>query len=234
VTQLAARPFDRRFRGFLPVVVDVETAGFDEKTDALLEIAAVTLRIAEQGLEIEETSHHHLEPFPGANMDPASLEFTGIDPFNPLRYPVSEHQALQEIFKVVRKAMRRNACQRAILVGHNPSFDLGFVKAAVQRTGIRNSPFHRFSTFDTATLGGLIYGQTVLSRAVQAAGLAWNESQAHSALYDAERTAQLFCTMVNRWERMLQRCGEPAPMSEPEVVRQAGPEMPRGVWRGKP
>ncbi|HAV68246.1 MAG TPA: ribonuclease T, partial [Alcanivorax sp.] len=32
-----------RFRGFLPVVVDVETGGFDARNDALLEIAAVLL-----------------------------------------------------------------------------------------------------------------------------------------------------------------------------------------------
>ena len=33
-----------RFRGFYPVVIDVETAGFNAKTDALLEIAAITLK----------------------------------------------------------------------------------------------------------------------------------------------------------------------------------------------
>ena len=34
-------PIAQRFRGFLPVVVDVETGGFNEQTDALLQIAAV-------------------------------------------------------------------------------------------------------------------------------------------------------------------------------------------------
>ena len=52
---------------------------------------------------------------------------------------------------------------------------------------------------DTATLAGLAFGQTVLSRAVQAAGLSWEPSDAHSAVYDAKRTAELFCHIVNRW-----------------------------------
>ncbi|MGR9074041.1 MAG: hypothetical protein ACU833_13340, partial [Gammaproteobacteria bacterium] len=58
------------------------------------------------------------------------------------------------------------------------------------------------STFDTATLGGLVYGQTVLSKAVQKAGLDWDNAKAHSALYDAEQTAELFCRIVNRWKRL--------------------------------
>ncbi|MGW8228635.1 MAG: ribonuclease T, partial [Gammaproteobacteria bacterium] len=44
------------------------------------------------------------------------------------------------------------------------------------------------------------YGQTVLARAVQAAGIQWNQKEAHSAVYDAERTAELFCRIVNTWD----------------------------------
>lgn len=43
-------PMARRFRGFLPVVIDVECGGFNSATDALLEIAAVTIGMDEQGL----------------------------------------------------------------------------------------------------------------------------------------------------------------------------------------
>jgi ribonuclease T len=39
----------RRFRGFLPVVVDVETGGFNSRTDALLEIAAVLIDMDDDG-----------------------------------------------------------------------------------------------------------------------------------------------------------------------------------------
>ncbi|MEX2525361.1 MAG: ribonuclease T [Gammaproteobacteria bacterium] len=192
----------RRFRGFMPVVVDVETGGFNAATDALLEVAAVLLNVDDAGQWYpDETVSRHVQPFPGANMDKAALEFTGIDPHHPFRQQiaVSEREALSDIFKPVRNHMKKHDCKRAILVGHNPSLDIGFINAAAERSGIKRNPFHPFSTFDTATLGGLAYGQTVLSRAVQAAGLEWDSSEAHSARYDAEVTARLFCNIVNRW-----------------------------------
>jgi ribonuclease T len=192
-----------RFRGFLPVVVDVETAGFNAETDALLEIAAVTLRIDLNGnLQPQETYSAHVKPFPGANLEPSALAFTGIDPHHPLRIAVDEAEALKKIFTPIRQAVKETGCTRAILVGHNPAFDLSFVKAAVERTGIKRNPFHQFSTFDTATLGGLAFGQTVLSRAMNAAGIEWDDSQAHSAIYDTEKTAELFCAIVNRWKAL--------------------------------
>lgn len=189
-----------RFRGFLPVVVDVETAGFNAATDALLEIAAVLLRLDDGGQLVVDRVHQcHVQPFPGAVLNPEALAFTGIDPYHPFRNALPEHDALNMIFQPVRQAVKAQGCNRAVLVGHNAFFDLGFLNAAVARTGIKRNPFHPFSSFDTATLGGLAYGQTVLAQAVQAAGLAWDNDQAHSALYDAERTAQLFCAVVNLW-----------------------------------
>lgn len=203
-------PFAERFRGFLPIVVDVETAGFNAQTDALLEIAAVTLHMDEAGLiHPVETHACHVQPFAGANLEAAALAFTGIDPYHPFRLAKTEEDALQTVFNAVRKAVKEHGCTRAILVGHNPFFDLGFLNAAVARTKIKRNPFHPFSTFDTATLGGLAYGQTVLARAVQAAGLDWNNDEAHSAIYDAQKTAQLFCAVVNRWS-MLQPPGPAA------------------------
>jgi ribonuclease T len=190
-----------RFRGFLPVVVDVETAGFNPKRDALLEIAAVILEIDTDGrLRPLETHACHVEPFPGANLDEKSLEFTGIDPYHPFRFAKPEHEALSQIFQPIRRAVKHSACTRAILVGHNPSFDLSFVNAAADRCKIKRNPFHPFSSFDTVTLAGLAFGQTVLARAVIAAGMDWDQEQAHSAKYDAERTADLFCAIVNRWD----------------------------------
>jgi ribonuclease T len=195
---LAARMADR-FRGFLPVIVDVETGGFDADRDALLEIAAVTIGMDQEGrLYPQPVVSTHVEPFPGANLDPRALEITGIDPDNPLRGALNERAALDHIFQAVRTAVRTSECQRAVLVGHNAAFDLGFLNAAVRRVGHKRNPFHPFSCFDTATLSGLLYGQTVLSKAVLAAGYAFDASEAHSAVYDAERTALLFCRIVNR------------------------------------
>ena len=197
-----AGPVAKRFRGFLPVIVDVETAGFNAATDALLEIAAVTVTVnAEQRWCIDETFARHVHPFAGANLDKASLEFTGIDPEHPFRKQIAVHEkeALGAIFKPVKQKLKAEGCNRAILVGHNAAFDLAFLNAAVARNAIKSSPFHPFSTFDTVTLAGLAYGQTVLSRAAKAAGLAWDTEAAHSARYDAEQTALLFCEIVNRW-----------------------------------
>lgn len=191
-----------RFRGFLPIVVDVETAGFNSSTDALLEVAAVTLTVDNNGQWVlDETISKHIQPFEGANLDPAALEFTGINPNHPFRkqIAVSEQDGLAEIFKLIRKKIKSHHCRKAILVGHNASFDLSFVNAAVERCKIKRNPFHPFSTFDTVSLAGLAYGQTVLARAAKEAGLEWDAKEAHSARYDAEQTARLFCMIVNQW-----------------------------------
>ena len=191
-----------RFRGFLPVVVDVETGGFDCHRHALLEIAAVPIEMDAEGFLFPgETVGVHVEPAPGLEIDPKSLEITGIQLDHPFRDAQPERLALDRIFVPMRAAAKRNGCQRAILVGHNAHFDLGFLNAAIARTGHKRSPFHPFSTMDTVTLAALAYGQTVLAKAVQAAGLPWDSSEAHSAVYDTECTAQLFCTVMNRWKQ---------------------------------
>ncbi|MDF1930539.1 ribonuclease T [Legionella pneumophila] len=190
-----------RFRGFLPVVVDVETAGIDPQKNALLEMCIVLLDMDEQGLLKKESYFEHILPFPGAELDQKSLEFNQIDPYQPLRFAVDEQIALERLFKPIHDLLKKTRCQRAVLVGHNAWFDLLFIKAAIKRTGIK-SPFHAFTCFDTATLAGLIFGETVLAKAVQAAGLHFDSQEAHSAIYDAEKTADLFCLMINKW-RML-------------------------------
>ncbi len=193
-----------RFRGFLPVVIDVETGGFNASTDALLELAAVVIEMTPGGeLRPGATFRYHVQPFHGSRIDPASLAVNGIDPHHPLRPAMPEKEALTQLFREVRKAVREAECTRAVLVGHNASFDLNFLNAAVARTDIKRNPFHPFSSFDTATLGGVALGQTVLSRAVTAAGLDWD--------YDAERTAALFCRICNRFRFMYEEALERAP-----------------------
>ncbi len=195
-----AIPLAQRFRGYLPVIVDIETAGFNPKKNALLEIAAVIVEInSHNQLEITERYTTHVVPFKNSELDPAALKFNGIDPHHPFRMAIEEKEALELLFKPIKAAVKRNECTRAILVGHNPAFDIGFLNAAIHRTQIKRSPFHPFSTFDTATLGGLAYRQTVLAKIAHAAGLDWDNAKAHSALYDAEKTAELFCKIINRW-----------------------------------
>lgn len=197
-TAAPSMAMSRRFRGFLPVVVDVETGGLNAATDALLEIAAVLIEMDTDGrLRRGETHSYHVKPFEGANIEPASLAVTGIKPFHPLRPAIDEKDALTRIFKEVREAVRRNGCKRAVLVGHNASFDLGFLNAATTRADIKRNPFHPFSSFDTVTLAGAALGQTVLAKASLAAGFDWDSGAAHAAAYDAERTADLFCQICN-------------------------------------
>ncbi len=204
-----------RFRSFLPVVVDVETGGFNSKTDALLEVAAVLLDLNDDGvLKRVETIRYHVKPFEGANLEAASLAVNGIDPFHPLRPAIDERDALQRVFREVRRSIRENRCSRAVLVGHNAHFDLGFLNEAIARSEIKRNPFHPFSCFDTATLCGVAFGQTVLSRAAIAAGMEWDETRAHSASYDAEITADLFCDVVNRYSDIF------------EVTRRNAPPQP--------
>jgi ribonuclease T len=203
-----------RFRGFLPVVVDVETGGFDANRHALLEIAAIPIGFDGAGRLVPgKTICTHVDPFPGAELDPKSMEITGIDIGHPFRDAKPEREALDCIFRPIRVAAREAGCQRAILVGHNAPFDLSFLNAAVARVAHKRNPFHPFSTFDTVTLAGMAYGQTVLSRAMQAAGLDWDGASAHSAVYDAERTAELFCTILNRWQAMSAQAGIGASLS---------------------
>ncbi len=194
-------PLGLRFRGYLPVIIDIETAGFNAKKNPLLEIAAVIVEPDAQGLlQLTETHANNIIPFKDSELDDAALKFTGIDPYHPFRMSVDEKDALSNIFKPVKAAIKRNDCTRAILVGHNPAFDINFLNGAIVRTKIKRSPFHPFSSFDTATLGGLVYGQTVLAKIAKAANLEWDADKAHSAIYDAEQTAKLFCMMVNRWK----------------------------------
>jgi ribonuclease T len=182
----------------MPVVVDVETGGFDAAGDALLEIAAVLVDLDEDGLlRPVETEWYHVHPFEGANIEAASLEVNRIDPHHPLRPALPEKEVLTRVFRAIRRQLKETGCRRAVLVGHNSAFDLAFLNAAIERCEIKRNPFHPFTSFDTATLGGVAYGQTVLARAIQAAGIEWDSNSAHSARYDAMQTSELFCQIVN-------------------------------------
>ena len=209
----------RRFRGFMPVVVDVETGGLNPQTDALLELAAVLLDVDAQGKIVPvDRIQLHVAPFEGANLDPISMKINGIDIDHPFRNALSEAEALQQFFQPIRQRLKLNGARRAILVGHNAAFDLAVINAAVARCGNKRNPFHPFSTFDTVTLSALAVGETVLAKALEAIGLEWDSAQAHGALYDAEQTAELFCRIMNAFSKPNGRAPLRAPPKKTNVL----------------
>lgn len=196
-----SRDVYNRFRGFLPVAVDIETGGTDPAKNPLLEIAVVFFDMRENGIIIStDEICEHIVPFPASVIDEEALKINQIDPGYPLRFPKEEKEVLSHIFTRVQKQVDENGCRRAIMVGHNAPFDLAFLNCASSRCQLReNNPFHTFSVLDTVSLAALAYGQTILAVACEKAGLDFNTEEAHSALYDAQKTAELFCTIVNTW-----------------------------------
>ena len=189
-----------RCRNFLPVVIDVETGGFNEKTDALLEVAAVFITMnSDSILTTDETCCYQIKPFAGANIEPAALKVNKIDPHDSSRNAIPETEALKQLFNKINKELKATECSKAILVGHNAFFDLKFIKAAADRCDLKYLPIHSFSNLDTVTLGALTYGETVLSKIAQKANIPWDERSAHSASYDAKITAKIFCQIFNQW-----------------------------------
>lgn len=193
----------QRFRGYFPVIIDLETGGFNAQTDAILEIAAVTLKMTHSGeLIADSLFHEHVAPFEGANIDKAAIEFNGIDPFCALRGAKQEGEVFSALCTHIRKEQKQADCQRSVIVAHNATFDQSFVNAAFTRLNIKRSPFHPFVSFDTTSLAALCLGQTVLVKACDAANIEFKQSEAHSALYDTKKTAELFCFMVNRYQHL--------------------------------
>ncbi|NKB99733.1 MAG: ribonuclease T [Pseudomonadales bacterium] len=188
-----------RFRGYLPVVIDFETGGFDADQNPLLEVACSFLGWRDTHLFVSETHSWDVEPYPGLTIDPASLKVTGIDLDSRSDSVADEKVVMSEFFKLVRSQMKAVGCHRAVMVAHNAAFDAGFLSAVLKRQNMKRNPFHPFTTIDTATLGAVAFGHTVLSEICQRAGIEFDRDLAHSAKYDAERTAQVFCEIVNTW-----------------------------------
>ncbi|QJC34422.1 ribonuclease T [Enterobacteriaceae endosymbiont of Donacia crassipes] len=190
-----------RFRGFYPVVVDIETSGFDPKYNAILEISLITLKMDNGWLKKNETLHFHVLPFKGSRISSDALAFNGINIHTSLRGAITEIEVLKIIFKKITKDLKKNKCKKAVIVAHNASFDHSFIMEAIKRNKMEiNNPFHSFVIFDTTSMCGLILGQTVLAKSCHEIGISFDSNQAHSALYDANRTAKLFCKLVNNWK----------------------------------
>ena len=189
-----------RFRKYLPVVVDIETGGFDPELNAILEIAITLIEENDNKFVVGETHRHHIIPFKNSIIEKESLEFTKIKLDHPLRNASNENDALKDLFKIINKTKNKYECSRAILVGHNAHFDNSFLNAAIKRNNIKKTPFHKFSVIDTVSLGVLATGQTVLARVCEKLNINYDNDQAHSAAYDTQVTAEVFCSIINNYD----------------------------------
>jgi ribonuclease T len=199
-----ARGIDSRFRGFLPVVVDLETGGLDATQSAILELAySIPERAPDGRWRAGPVRDFQIAPFSGAVISDASLKLTGINLDDPRRAPQSEAKVFATLQADIAHALTVTGCKRAILVGHNTHFDLHFLLAMGRRLGVSESPFHPFCVLDTVTLGVLLYGHTVLARCVPAAGLEFVNRDAHSAAYDCLKTSELFVAVLNQYGALL-------------------------------
>ena len=189
-----------RFRKYLPVVVDIETGGFDPELNAILEIAITLIEENDNKFVVGETHRHHIIPFKNSIIEKESLEFTKIKLDHPLRNAIDEKDAIKDWFKIINKVKNKYECSRAILVGHNAHFDKSFLDAAIKRNNIKRTPFHKFSVIDTVSLGVLATGQTVLARICDKLEIDYDNDQAHSAAYDTLVTAKVFCSIVNGYD----------------------------------
>ena len=191
-------PMSTRFRGYYPIVVDVETGGLEPDKNAVLQIAAFSLSLDEQGKAfIDDQYLVDVAPDESTTIVAEALKINKIDLDKHALTAIAEHKAIRGLFQFARRAIKKHHCHRGILVGHNANFDLAFISAAAARHGIKRNPFHPFSVMDTVALAGLAYGQTVLKVAAQKAGLEFDDKKAHSAEYDARITAELFCKIHN-------------------------------------
>ena len=161
----------------------------------------VTLKLEKNMLSIYDFDHYHVVPKKYTRITNTALSFNKIIPDHPFRLALEEKKVLCKLYGKIKKNVKENKCLKAVLVGHNAWFDLSFLVEANKRNKITNMPLHQFTSFDTATLGALVYGQTVLSQILNAAHIKFNDEKAHSALYDAIKTAQLFCKVINQFSK---------------------------------
>ncbi|MBM4222986.1 MAG: ribonuclease T [Gammaproteobacteria bacterium] len=189
------------FGHYYPIVIDCETSGINPDQHALLEVACVILAPVDKKLQIIARETFHVLPFEGAQFDPDSMKIHQIDPHYPLRFAESEKDVLIKLNAMIAPYIKGHY-RRALLVGHNAWFDLAFLNKAYERQSVK-SPFHRFTCMDTATLSAFFLRETVLAKALYRCRIAYDPKEAHSALYDAEKTAELLALLWNNYQNKL-------------------------------
>ncbi|MEY8337181.1 PolC-type DNA polymerase III [Lachnospiraceae bacterium 62-35] len=165
------------------VVFDLETTGLSPEKNRIIEIGGVKV---EKGRITDRFSTFVNPDVP----IPYEIEkLTGINDNMVLSAPMIE-QALPEFL---------DFCKDAVLVGHNASFDVGFIAYNCRRQGISFSP----TVVDTVALAQMLLpglNRYKLDMVAKALGISLLNH--HRAVDDAKATAEIFLKFVEKLKGM--------------------------------
>ncbi len=181
LTQLAVNEKGQSLKGAF-VVFDLETTGFSPVSDRIIEIGAVRL----DGGKITEKFSTFVNP-----REPIPLrieQLTGINDSMVMDAPAIE-TVLPEFLSFA---------EGAVLVAHNASFDVGFIREACKRLSLPED----FTYVDTVALARLLLPQLSrfkLDTVARALGVSLEHH--HRAVDDAGATAEIFEKFVEMLEK---------------------------------
>lgn len=162
------------------VVYDIETTGFSQKYDEIIEIAACKVR---SGTIIDQ-----FEVF--------------VNPERPIPAKITELTSITDEMVMDAKTTKEilpeflEFCKGSILVAHNAKFDVGFIYAKLKKYGI---PYQEFPVIDTLNLFRAGYHQEVkaFNLKVLSKYFKVKQEQHHRAIDDTRVTALCFINMLN-------------------------------------
>lgn len=155
------------------VVLDVETTGFSRSNDRIIEIAVIHYR---DGKEINRFSSLINPQIP---ISPAASAVNHITNEDVANAPTIE-TVLSDVLRII---------DRNLIIGHNVSFDLGFLGCAIPQ----EQEDLVIEYIDTVSLSKRAFPGLASYKLVDlVTNLKISNSQAHRALEDVELTAKLF------------------------------------------
>jgi DNA polymerase-3 subunit alpha (Gram-positive type) len=173
VTGKSDVPFDGEF-----IIFDLETTGFSAAGDRITEIGAVRIR-GEQILDSFSTFVN-----PGRSLSSEIIKVTGITD-EMLQDAPKEEEALQAFYRFIGD-------EKATLVAHNASFDMGFLRAAAKRCNLKCL----FSSIDTVPMSRSLFKQLKKHSLDSVAKHLGFEFKHHRANEDAAVLAKIFLKML--------------------------------------
>jgi DNA polymerase III epsilon subunit-like protein len=181
------------------LVLDTETGGLDSSRFSILSLGAVIWDKGALGQEID---------LPIAEMslvtDPQSLAINQIDPQRHLLTAIPVDQAIARFIGYLKDNFPALAHgEKITLVGHNVTFDIGFLRRFFRLGNMRFEDYFSHRTVDTATIlkflmlaGRVNLDSPSSTAAFNYFGVKISQRQRHTALADARATAELLNAML--------------------------------------